>query len=138
KMNFYLNAVDELVRQPGDQETIGLILCPNRNRTVTEWALRGVDTPMAVARYMTGVTLTEETPKAMQPALPTLPALANELTDLVEAGRDHLRPQRCRRSGRVGRLPTATVVLGHRLGKSGKGLLPESGKGASRIFPSSV
>lgn len=85
KMNFYLNAVDELLRQADDQPTIGLILCPGRNKTVTEWALRGVDTPMAVARYLTGVTFTEETPEALQPALPELPQLAGELSNLVEA-----------------------------------------------------
>ncbi len=47
KMNFYLNVVDELQRQPADEPSIGLILCPGRNKTVTEWALRGVDTPVA-------------------------------------------------------------------------------------------
>ncbi len=43
KMNFYLNAVDALERQPEDEPSIGLVLCPGRNKTVTEWALRGVD-----------------------------------------------------------------------------------------------
>jgi predicted nuclease of restriction endonuclease-like (RecB) superfamily len=86
KMNFYLNAVDELERQEGDEATIGLILCPGRNKTVTEWALRGVGTPVAVARYTTGdVTLTRTTPAEMKPALPELPELASELTDMVEA-----------------------------------------------------
>ena len=60
KMNFYLNAVDELERQPQDEPSIGLVLCPGRNKTVTEWALRGVDAPVAVARYTTGeMTLTD-------------------------------------------------------------------------------
>jgi predicted nuclease of restriction endonuclease-like (RecB) superfamily len=45
KMNFYLTAVDELERQAGDGPTIGLVLCPGRNKTVTQWALRGVDAP---------------------------------------------------------------------------------------------
>ncbi len=36
KMNFYLNAVDELERQEGDAATIGLVLCPGRNKTVTQ------------------------------------------------------------------------------------------------------
>jgi predicted nuclease of restriction endonuclease-like (RecB) superfamily len=85
KMNFYLNAVDELLRQPDDESTIGLVLCPGRNKTVTEWALRGVDTPMAVARYITGVTLTETAPEDLQHALPELPELADELSHIVEA-----------------------------------------------------
>jgi hypothetical protein len=35
KMNFYLQAVDELERQDGDRATIGLVLCPGRNKTVS-------------------------------------------------------------------------------------------------------
>ncbi len=86
KMNFYLNAVDELQRQPGDEQSIGLVLCPGRNRTVTEWALRGIDTPVAVARYITGdVTLTETAPAELKPALPDLPELASELSGIVKA-----------------------------------------------------
>lgn len=86
KMGFYLTAVDELERQPGDEPSIGLVLCPGRSRTVTEWALRSIDTPVAVARYTTGeVRLTQTPPAEMKPALPDLPALAGELSDIVEA-----------------------------------------------------
>ena len=86
KMSFYLTAVDELERQTGDEPSIGLVLCPGRSKTVTEWALRSIDSPVAVARYTTGeVTLTQTPPPEMQPALPDLPALAGELTDIVEA-----------------------------------------------------
>ena len=86
KMSFYLTAVDELERQPGDEPSIGLVLCPGRSKTVTEWALRGIDSPVAIARYTTGeVTLTQTPPPEMKPALPDLPALASELSDIVEA-----------------------------------------------------
>ncbi len=86
KMNFYLNALDALERQPGQQESIGLILCPGRDRTVTEWALRGLRAPVAVARYVTAdMALTAEAPPELQPALPDLPALASELTATVDA-----------------------------------------------------
>jgi len=86
KMNFYLHAIDELERQPGDEPSIGLILCPGRNRTVTEWALRGVHSPVAVARYTTAeMTLTNTPPSELQRALPDLPKLAGELSGLVEA-----------------------------------------------------
>jgi len=85
-MSFYLTAVDELERQPGDEPSIGLVLCPGRRKTVTEWALRGVDTPVAVARYTTGeITLTQTPPAEMKPALPELPKLASELSNIVEA-----------------------------------------------------
>jgi predicted nuclease of restriction endonuclease-like (RecB) superfamily len=85
KMNFYLNAVDELCRQPGDEQSIGLILCPGRNKTVTEWALRGIGAPVAVARYVTGdLAFTADAPAELRPALPDLPNLAVELTQMVE------------------------------------------------------
>ena len=85
-MNFYLNAVDELERQTGQEESIGLILCPGRDRTVTEWALRRTAAPMAVSRYVTGdMTLTETPPAELQHALPELPALASELTQALDA-----------------------------------------------------
>jgi predicted nuclease of restriction endonuclease-like (RecB) superfamily len=91
KMSFYLTAVDELERQPGDEPSIGLVLCPGRSRTVTEWALRGIDTPVAVARYTKGeVRLTQTPPADLKPALPDLPALAGELSKIVEAANaDH-------------------------------------------------
>jgi|SRR5664279_3720491 hypothetical protein len=85
-MGFYLTAVDELERQTGDEPSIGLVLCPGRRKTVTEWALRATDAPVAVARYTTGdVRLTQTPPGEMKPALPDLPALASELTSIVEA-----------------------------------------------------
>ncbi len=90
KMNFYLSAVDGLERQPGDRPAIGLVLCPGRSRTVTEWALRGLDAPIAVARYTTrGVTLTETPPPELRGALPELPDLASKLAGVLEARRGH-------------------------------------------------
>ena len=89
KMNFYLNALDMLERQPGQEESIGLILCPGRDRTVTEWALRRTTAPMAVSRYVAGeMTLTDTPPSDLQHALPELPALANELTRMIDEAAD--------------------------------------------------
>lgn len=88
KMNFYLTAVDQLERQPGDEPSIGLVLCPGRSKTVTEWALRGLDVPVAVARYTAGgLTLTDRPPAELGRALPELPQLASGLSDVVGAAR---------------------------------------------------
>ena len=51
KMNFYLAALDDRAREPGENPSIGLILCRVHNRVVVEYALRGVDAPIGVARY---------------------------------------------------------------------------------------
>lgn len=76
----------EFEPQDGDGATIGLVLCPGRNKTVTQWALRGVDAPVVVARYpRSDVTMTDETPDKLRPALPELPELASELTGITEA-----------------------------------------------------
>lgn len=94
KMSFYLSAIDELHRQPDDKPSIGLILCPGRNRTVTEWALRGIETPVAVARYLTdGTAFSKEAPRELRPALPALPELAEQLRQAVhEQGGQTSRP----------------------------------------------
>lgn len=86
KMGFYLEAVDELVREPDHEPSIGLILCPGRNKTVTQWALRTLSSPVAVARYTTGdVTLVDDAPAELKPALPALPELASELEGIAGA-----------------------------------------------------
>ena len=51
KMNFYLSAVDDLLRHAGDAPSIGLILCKRSNRVVVEYALRDTAKPMGVATY---------------------------------------------------------------------------------------
>lgn len=86
KMSFYLTAVDAIERQREDRPSIGLVLCPGRSRIVTEWALRGVESPIAVARYVAdGMTLTDTPPSELRGALPDLPELAGQLGDIVEA-----------------------------------------------------
>jgi predicted nuclease of restriction endonuclease-like (RecB) superfamily len=79
KMNFYLAALDDRDREPGDNPSIGLILCRERNRVVVEYALRGVDAPIGVARYQ--LLLPETLPLDLAGALPTPDELAPGLLD---------------------------------------------------------
>lgn len=51
KLNFYVNAVDELLKGPDDNPTIGLLICSDKNETEVRWAFRGIQTPMGVASY---------------------------------------------------------------------------------------
>ena len=71
-MNFYLSAVDDLLRHADDAPSIGLILCKEKNRIVVEYALRDTGNPMGVAKYR----LTESLPERMQLELPTNDDLA--------------------------------------------------------------
>lgn len=51
KLNFYVNAVDELLKTDIDNPTIGLLICKDKNQTEVKWAFKGIQTPMGVASY---------------------------------------------------------------------------------------
>lgn len=48
KMNFYLSAVDDLLKDPADRPTIGLILCKGKDRVTVEYALRDSAKPLGI------------------------------------------------------------------------------------------
>lgn len=75
KMNFYLSAVDDLLRHKDDQPSIGIILCKAKNKVVVEYALRDTRKPIGVSGYK----LTEALPKKLQGKLPTIEELEKEL-----------------------------------------------------------
>ena len=66
KMNFYLEAVDDLKRHPEDRPSIGMILCRSKNSVVVEYSLRAAGKPIGVASY----TLSKELPQNLKGALP--------------------------------------------------------------------
>lgn len=51
KLNYYINAVDELLKGSDDNPTIGLLICSDKNETDVRWAFKGIETPMGVASY---------------------------------------------------------------------------------------
>ena len=51
KLNFYVTAVDELLRGEGDNPTVGLIICKSTDKTVVEWSLRDINKPLGVSIY---------------------------------------------------------------------------------------
>ncbi|MBF6591228.1 MAG: DUF1016 family protein [Ktedonobacterales bacterium] len=77
KMNFYLAAVNDLLRHPEDQPSIGIILCRTKSRLIAEYALKGIHTPMGISSYQ----LTASLPEALQSALPGIEALEASLAD---------------------------------------------------------
>jgi predicted nuclease of restriction endonuclease-like (RecB) superfamily len=77
KMNFYLSAVDDLLRHPYDQPSIGIILCKSKNKVVAEYALRDLRKPMGVSEYR----LTQALPKQLRGNLPTAKELSAELRE---------------------------------------------------------
>ena len=51
KLNFYVNAVDDLVKHDDDNPTIGLLICSDMNKAKVQWSFRGISTPIGVATY---------------------------------------------------------------------------------------
>lgn len=51
KLNYYVNAVDDLLKGPDDNPTIGLLICSDKSETEVRWAFKGIQTPMGVASY---------------------------------------------------------------------------------------
>lgn len=51
KLNFYVSAVDELLRAEGDNPTVGLIICKSSDKTVVEWSLKDISKPLGVSTY---------------------------------------------------------------------------------------
>lgn len=51
KLNFYVTAVDELMRGKGDNPSVGLIICKSKDKTVVEWSLKDIQKPLGVATY---------------------------------------------------------------------------------------
>jgi len=75
KMNFYLSAVDDLLRHPDDKPSIGLILCKEKDGIVAEYALRDMTKPLGVAEF----THLEKLPEEFKGTLPTIEEIEAEL-----------------------------------------------------------
>lgn len=75
KLNFYLSAVDSLVKSETDQATIGILLCRDKNNFETEFALRDINKPMGVSEFQ----LTELLPESLKSSLPSVEEIEEEL-----------------------------------------------------------
>jgi len=78
-MQFYLAALDRQVREDGENPSIGIILCKEKNRTVVEYALHDARKPIGVATYR----MFKRLPKELKGHLPS-PAEIAELLEGVE------------------------------------------------------
>ena len=85
QINLYRSAVDDLLRHPDDQPTIGLLLCKGKNKLLVEYALSGLEQSIAVADWKT--QLTETLPPEFQGSLPTIEEIEAELSrDIAQDG----------------------------------------------------
>jgi predicted nuclease of restriction endonuclease-like (RecB) superfamily len=79
QINFYLSAVDELIKHSSDNPSIGLILCKTKDNFTAEYAIRGIKNPIGIAEYE--VQLVESLPKNLKGSLPTIEEIEAELRD---------------------------------------------------------
>ena len=77
KLNFYISAVDDLVKSPEDKPTIGLLLCRTKSNKKAEFSLRGITQPMGIAQYETEKLFAD-----VASALPQIENLENSMDDL--------------------------------------------------------
>ena len=75
KLNFYLSLVDDRLKHPQDQMSIGLLICQDKNRIIAEYALKDINKPIGISEYQ----LTSAIPESFKGSLPTIEELENEL-----------------------------------------------------------
>lgn len=65
KLNFYVSAVNNLIRQEEDNPTVGLLICSDMDETEVRWSFEGLQSPLSVATY-SGIKITELLPTEEQ------------------------------------------------------------------------
>lgn len=78
QINFYLSALDDIVKAPEDNPSIGLILCATRDKVLAEYALRDIRKPIGIAEWKT--KLTRSLPAKFRKSLPAIEELEAELS----------------------------------------------------------
>jgi len=77
KLNFYISAVDTLLKKDSDNPTIGMLLCRDKNNIEVEFALRDINKPMGVSEF----ELTEILPDNFKSSLPTIEEIEEEFNE---------------------------------------------------------
>lgn len=77
KLNFYISAVDSLLKKDDDNSTIGIILCRDKNNIEVEFSLRDINKPIGVSEF----ELTEILPENLKSRLPTIEEIEKELNE---------------------------------------------------------
>lgn len=77
QLNFYVTAVDNQMRTEGDNPTIGLLICKEKNDIVAEYTLRGIETPIGIS----SMQIYEQLMADFKSALPTIEEIERELSD---------------------------------------------------------
>ena len=75
KLNFYLTAVDNILKTEQDAPTIGLLLCKSKNDLIAEYALQDINKPIGVSEYR----ITDDIPEKFRQQLPSIEDIKNRI-----------------------------------------------------------
>lgn len=78
KLGFYCSVVDDVLRHPQDNPTIGLILCQTKDRVLAEYALRSIQQPIGVSEY----DLTRALPDELKSSLPSIEDIEGAMQEM--------------------------------------------------------
>ncbi|MEY8608985.1 PDDEXK nuclease domain-containing protein [Parabacteroides segnis] len=77
KLSFYLTAVNDLLKHPADNPSIGLLICKNKDSFIAEYSLKGISQPIGVSEY----ELTRLCPEDFKGSLPSIEEIEAELKE---------------------------------------------------------
>lgn len=86
QLNFYVSAVDGVLKSESDNATIGILICKSKNATVVEYALKDIHKPIGVSEYI----ITQSLPDEFKSSLPSIEAIEAELNDGLSLARIEL------------------------------------------------
>jgi len=75
KLNFYISAVDGIIKSKQDNPTIGILICKSKNNTVVEYSVKDINKPIGVSEYI----VTKKLPNKFKSTLPTIKEIEDEL-----------------------------------------------------------
>jgi len=84
KLNFYLSAIDDMLRHESDNPSIGILLCKERDRLTAEYALRDINKPIGVSEYR----LSDFVPRELADTLPSAEDIEKRINSKYEIKED--------------------------------------------------
>lgn len=82
KMNFYLSAVDDILKTETDNPSIGIILCKDKDNVLVEYTLKDISKPIGISEYK----ITEAIPDDLKSSLPSIEDFERELREVDDEG----------------------------------------------------
>ena len=80
QLNFYLSSIDDILRKKGDNPTIGIVLCKEKDKLTAEYALKDINKPIGVSEYK----LLQDIPEYLQNQLPKAEDIELHIKDVEE------------------------------------------------------